>query len=203
MTTPELAFVGDVHGNVRALRGLWDALVRLEVPHTVFLGDYINKGPRSADVLQELVSHADAGHATLLAGNHEVALLDALDREDLSAFLKMGGATTIRSYLGAPVGPDVLGEFRATLPRRHLDALRLMPLGYETDEVVAQHIPPRSSTRKFRISAHVPVGDRPRVERRSAQLDTGCGTDPGRLTALLWPRLDYVQVDANGVVVTS
>lgn len=203
MTTPELAFVGDVHGNLRALGGLWDALVRLKVPHTVFLGDYINKGPYSADVMQELVSHAEAGQATLLAGNHEVALLDALDREDLSAFLKMGGATTIRSYLSAPVGPDVLSEFRAKFPSRHLDALRLMPLVYETDKVVAQHITSRSSTLKFRISAHVPVGDRPRIKRRSAHLDTGCGTDPGRLTALLWPRLNYVQVDANGVVVTS
>lgn len=201
--TTELAFVGDVHGNLRALRGLWDALVRRDVPHMIFLGDYINKGARSAEVLQELISHAEAGRATLLAGNHEMALLDALDRANLSAFLKMGGAMTIRSYLDAAVGPDVLGEFTAKLPRAHLNALRLMPLTYETDDLVAQHIPPRSSTRKFRISAHVPVGDLPRVERRSAQLDTGCGTGSGRLTALLWPRLDYVQVDAHGVIITG
>ena len=196
----ELAFVGDVHGNLTALQGLWDALVRRDVQHVIFLGDYINKGARSADVLQELISHAEAGRATLLAGNHETALLDALDREDLSAFLKMGGAMTIRSYVGGRVGPDVLGEFTAKLPREHLKAIRLMPPTYETGDLVAQHASPRSSTRKFRISAHAPVGDLPRIGRRSAQLDTGCGTESGRLTALLWPTLEYVQVDLHGVV---
>lgn len=196
----ELAFVGDVHGNLPALQGLWDALVRRDVPHVIFLGDYINKGARSADVLQELISHAEAGRATLLAGNHETALLDALDRADLSAFLKMGGAMTIRSYVGGRVGPDVLGEFTAKLPREHLKAIRRMPPTYETSDLVAQHVSPRSSTRKFRISAHAPVGDLPRIGRRSAQLDTGCGTESGRLTALLWPTLEYVQVDPHGVV---
>jgi serine/threonine protein phosphatase 1 len=199
----ELAFVGDIHGNLRAVQGLWDALVRREVPHVIFLGDYINKGARSAGVLQELISHAKTGRATLLAGNHEKALLDALDRQDLSGFLKMGGAMTIRSYVGGRVGPDVLGDFLTGLPPEHLEALRRMPPTYETEDLIAQHLPSRSSTSKFRISAHVPVGDLPRIGHRSAQLDTGCGTNSGRLTVLLWPSLDYIQVDNRGAVVTG
>lgn len=199
----ELAFVGDVHGNLRALRGLWNAIIRRDVPHVVFLGDYINKGTQSADVLQELIAHADAGHATLLAGNHETALLDALDRRDLSGFLKMGGAATIRSYVGGRVAPDVFGDFLSSLPPGHLEALRRMPPTHETEDLVAQHIPSGGTTAKFRISAHVPVGDLPRIEHRSAQLDTGCGSVSGRLTALLWPALDYIQVDNNGAVVTG
>ena len=200
--TTELALVGDVHGNLRALRGLWDVLVRREVPHVVFLGDYINKGARSADVLDELISHAGAGRATLLGGNHEAALLDALDRQDLSGFLKMGGAMTIRSYVGGRVGSDVFGDFLASLPPEHLEALRSMPATFETEDLVAQHIPPKSPTPKFCVSAHVPVGCLPRIGPHSALLDTGCGSDSGRLTALLWPELNYLQVDSNGVVVT-
>lgn len=159
----ELAFVGDIHGNLRAVQGLWAALVRCSVPHTVFLGDHINKGAQSADVLEKLISYADAGRATLLSGNHEATLLDALDRRDLSAFLKMGGAMTIRSYVRGRVGPDVLAEFEARLPPNHVEALRRMPLTYETESLIAQHIPSRPSTPKFRISAHVPVGDIPRI----------------------------------------
>jgi serine/threonine protein phosphatase 1 len=196
-----VAFVGDVHGNLPALRGLWEALVRREVPRVVFLGDYINKGARSAEVLDDLVSMAEAGRVTLLAGNHETALVDALDREDLSAFLKMGGAMTIRSYVGGRVGPDVFGEFMAKIPLEHLAALRRMPLTYETDALVAQHTVPRRPTKKFCISAHVPVGDLPLIGPRSAQLDTGCGPGSGRLTALLWPTLDVIQVHASGDVV--
>jgi serine/threonine protein phosphatase 1 len=197
-----LAFVGDIHGNLDALQGLWEALERRDVPlHVIFLGDYINKGPQSADVLKRLISFVQAGRATLLAGNHERALLDALDRADLSAFLKMGGAMTIRSYVGGRVGPDVLTEFTRLLPSQHLEALRRMPLTYETDDLIAQHLSPPVSTAKFRISAHVPVGELPRIGQRSAQLDTGCGTDSGRLTALLWPTLDYIQVNTHGGLV--
>lgn len=199
----ELAFVGDIHGNLCALQGLWDALVRRNVPHVIFLGDYINKGAQSADVMHELTSHAEAGHATLLAGNHETALLNALEGQDLSGFLKMGGAATIRSYVGGQVGPDVLADFLISLPQEHLEALRRMPPTYETEDLVAQHIALRSPAEKFRISAHVPVGDMPRIGHCSAELDTGCGTSSGRLTALLWPALDYIQVDNHGALVTN
>jgi serine/threonine protein phosphatase 1 len=195
-----IAFVGDVHGNLSALQGLYDVLATRDQPHAVFLGDYINKGPQSAEVLAELLDHAEAGRATLLRGNHEDALLQALDNDDLTAFLKMGGAMTIRSYAGARVGPDVLSEFRSRFPGRHLDAIRRMPTTYESADVIAQHIPPTASP-KFRISAHIPVGLLPRIGPRSAQLDTGCGSGSGRLTAVLWPDLDYFQVDESGAVV--
>jgi serine/threonine protein phosphatase 1 len=197
----EIAFVGDVHGNLSALRGLSDVLATRGAPHAIFLGDYINKGRQSAEVMQELLSYSRAGCATLLRGNHEAALLDALDTGDLAAFLKMGGAMTIRSYVGAKVGPDVLRDFRAKFPSQHLDAIRRMPQTYESDDLIAQHIPSAASTPKFRISSHVPIGELPRIGRYSAQLDTGCGAGSGRLTALLWPGLDYVQVDARGTMV--
>jgi len=198
----EIAFVGDVHGTLSALRGLHDVLARRGGPHTVFLGDYINKGAESAEVMQELLAYSRAGRATLLLGNHEASLLHALDTGDLAAFLKMGGAMTIRSYVGANVGPDALLDFRASFPTEHLDAIRRMPDTYESADVIAQHTSPSESTPKFRISAHLPVGTLPRIGHRSAQLDTGCGTHAGRLTALLWPSLAYVQVDAQGAVLT-
>lgn len=198
----ELAFVGDIHGNLRALQELWDVLARRSVSHVIFLGDYINKGTQSADVMEELMSHAEAGHATLLAGNHEAALLKALEEQDLSSFLKMGGAATIRSYVGGRVGPDVLRDFRISLPPGHLDALRHMPTTFETGDLVAQHVAPTSHAGKYAISAHAPVGDLPLIGPRSARLDTGCGTVSGRLTALLWPALDYVQVDSRGALIS-
>jgi serine/threonine protein phosphatase 1 len=198
--TAEIAFVGDVHGNLSALRGLRDVLAAHGGPHTVFLGDYINKGAQSAEVLEEVLTYSGAGRVTLLRGNHEEALLDAMKTDDLTVFLKMGGAMTIRSYVGGKVGPDVLSDFRATFPREHLDAIRRMPETYESADVIAQHVPSAAPTPKFRVSAHVPVGKLPRIGRKSAQLDTGCGVDSGRLTALLWPDLDYIQVDADGAI---
>ncbi|WP_327043891.1 metallophosphoesterase [Microbispora sp. NBC_01189] len=201
--TAEIAFVGDIHGNLRALRGIFDVLEARGGPPPIFLGDYINKGAQSAEVMEELLAYSKSGRATLLRGNHEAALLDALDTEDLTAFLKMGGAMTIRSYVGTKVGPDVLSDFRGRFPKEHLDGMRCMPEIYESNDFIAQHTSPSAPTPKFRVSAHVVVGNLPRIGPKSAQLDTGCGSDDGRLTALLWPSLDYVQVDAHGAIVTS
>lgn len=201
----QLAFVGDVHGNIDALHGILNALAELGHPHAIFLGDYLNKGPHPAAVLAELLARQQAGEVSLLAGNHETALLAALDTGDLAPFLKMGGATTIRSYVLRPVLPDVLGDFRAHLPLKHVEALRAMPLVWESENLVAQHAPFEMTASKFRISAHVPVGILPRITGNSAQLDTGIGNQDkaGRLTALLWPSRGFVQVDASGGQITQ
>ena len=168
----------------------------------MFLGDYINKGAESAEVMRELLAYRRARHATLLLGNHEAALLEALDTGDLMAFLKMGGAMTIRSYVGRNVGPDVLLEFRTSFPSEHLNAIRCMPATFRAGRRDRSTHGTTRVDSKFRISAHIPVGKLPPIEHHSAHLDTGCGTHDGRLTALLWPSLTYIQVDGHGAVVT-
>lgn len=198
-----LAFVGDVHGNLDALQGILGALAERGCPLVVFLGDYLNKGSRPKEVLEVLLARQQTGEVVLLAGNHETELLSALETGNLGPFLKMGGATTILSYLRRPVLPDVLNDFGAHLPSEHIKALRAMPTIWESEELIAQHFPPDATTVKFQVSAHVPVGLLPRITAHSAQLDTGSGSEGevGRLTALLWPSRDFIQVDASGSLV--
>lgn len=202
MTIDRIAFVGDVHGNLLALKGMIAALGEVgEIDRIVFLGDYINKGGHSADVIQFLLESSRVQPLTLLRGNHEDTLLAALDTGCLAAFLKMGGASTIRSYVGRPVRPDVISDFRSCIPPEHIVFLRSMPDQFETKRVIASHKPPVADGSRFRISAHIPVGDEPLIESNSASIDTGCGPLTGRLTALIWPSLAYVQVDAAGLPV--
>jgi len=199
----EIAFVGDIHGNVNALRGVVDALRARGVLKAVFLGDYINKGANSREVLSDLIASEASGFGTLLRGNHETALLDALDTGDLTAFIKMGGAMTIRSYVGGKVNANVSEHLKSIFPVEHLNALRRMAETYESEEVIAQHVPSTALTHKFRISAHSHVGILPQITAHSAQIDTGCGdAEFGRLTALFWPSLDYIQVSDQGTVVS-
>lgn len=193
-----LAFVGDLHGNLPALQGIRDILQPISGLEFVFLGDYINKGEESAQVLEQLISMRKEGQATLLRGNHESALIDALDTSDLTAFIKMGGALTIRSYLNRPVKANVDRDFRENFPAHHLAELRAMPMVWQSDLVVAQHVPHEASDERFIVSAHVHVGATPRISERRAQIDTGCGEPNGRLTAFLWPSREYVQVDSSG-----
>jgi len=202
--THQTAFVGDIHGNLEALIGICNALEKVDACHTVFLGDYLNKGDNSAAVIGYLLDLEKSGQASVLVGNHELALLDALETGDIASFLKMGGAMTIRSYVNmGRVGPDVLTDFRAAFPRSHLEFLQRMPAQFVMDDLDARHHPYDEHDR-FHISAHVPVGRLPLIENNSAQLDTGCGGDKrGRLTAFLWPSRTFIQVDSAGNPVFS
>lgn len=199
-----LAFVGDVHGNLGSLSGILQVIYEENIEHVVFLGDYLNKGPNSAEVLEQLLTLKNSGQVTLLAGNHESTLLEALDNRDLAPFLKIGGASTIRSYLGGNTGADVYKDFCSKLPQTHIDGLRSMPSKWVSPGLIAQHEPIRLATARFKISAHSPVGKVPIISNSSAQIDTGASVlnRDGRLTAFIWPDRHYVQVDENGVRIT-
>jgi serine/threonine protein phosphatase 1 len=199
--TTQTAFIGDVHGSLRSLLGILEELSSRRVGHAVFLGDYLNKGPESAQVLEHLIAISESGSVTLLRGNHESAFLGALETSNLGPFLKMGGAVTILSYVGAKVGPDVAAVLKAHVPLKHIELLRRMPTLFESDDVVASHEPLSDQDSRYNVSAHIPIGPVPVIRSRRAYIDTGCGTDGGRLTALLWPSLAYIQVDAAGKTV--
>jgi serine/threonine protein phosphatase 1 len=199
MTTDRIAFVGDIHGNLVALNGLLSMLESTELDNIVFLGDYINKGAFSVEVIERLLELTTERPITLLRGNHETTLLTALETGDLATFLKIGGASTIRSYVKRPLGPDVLQDFRSSLPSEHLAFLRGMQHQFETSHIIASHRPLATDEVRFQISAHVPVGDQPAISQNSAYIDTGCGSSTGRLTALIWPPLTFIQVDSGGM----
>ncbi|WP_204161929.1 metallophosphoesterase, partial [Mycolicibacterium brumae] len=93
MTPERLAFVGDIHGNLPALRGILYELEKVNLDRIVFLGDYIDRGEDSAGVLRLLCESAKS-KPLVLRGNHEEVLLKALDTGDLAHFLKIGGAST-------------------------------------------------------------------------------------------------------------
>lgn len=201
--TRRLAFVGDIHGTLDALIGLWRSLGELGQPHTIFLGDFLNKGPQSAAVFELLIELSDSGLASLLLGNHEDSLRIALSTGDLSGFLRIGGAATIRSYVGGAVSSDPISDLLAAFPAHHREALERLDRTFELPGLKAQH-ERESECRAFQITAHIDVGLVPRINQNGAQIDTGCGgRSDGRLTALLWPSLGFLQVDPSGRLVSA
>jgi serine/threonine protein phosphatase 1 len=84
----------------------------------VFLGDYIDRGPDSAGVIDDLLQlRGQFPHSVFLRGNHEEMLLDALAGRDPAPFLFNGGARTIASYQarGAWPPPAEHRDFFASL----------------------------------------------------------------------------------------
>ncbi len=99
--------VGDVHGRLDLLEALLaevdaDDASRGPADTTLlFLGDLVDRGPRSAEVVERLRRLAAERPGTrFLLGNHEEIFLAALDGDEraLRGFCKMGGRETILSY---------------------------------------------------------------------------------------------------------
>lgn len=194
----DIAFVGDIHGNLGALRGVTEVLRQIDPRHVVFLGDFINKGKNSFEVMEFLLSISTSPRVTLLRGNHEALLLEAIETQDVRHFLKIGGAATIKSYLKRPVKSNVLQDFLVQVPEEHLQMLHKMPTVYREEGLVARHIPQLSTANTFEISAHLPVGTLPLISETSASIDTEADKTNGRLTVFRWPSKQYFQVSANG-----
>ena len=65
----------------------------------ITLGDYVNRGPDTKGVLDQLLALADSCRLIPLLGNHEVMLLRARDNPQLYAkWLDSGGSATLASY---------------------------------------------------------------------------------------------------------
>lgn len=102
--------IGDIHGRDDLLRRML-ALIEADVDKAgaqararlVFLGDYVDRGPRSAAVVRQLRAlQAASAAVTCLRGNHEQALLDvalgAAEERQVAGWLTYGGRETLASY---------------------------------------------------------------------------------------------------------
>jgi serine/threonine protein phosphatase 1 len=107
---------GDIHGQFDGLMRLINFIDHSADDKLFFLGDLIDRGDRSADVVSWVMEN---GH-TCLRGNHEQMCLDAYQSQEGSlvwkGWLMNGGANTLESY----------GESGVTL--EHIDWMQQLPL---------------------------------------------------------------------------
>ena len=131
--------VGDIHGRLDLLDRLLGDIKRdiaARPPRKtllVFLGDLIDRGPASAQVIDRLRSYKAAGVRTVfLLGNHEEVLLRILDGDTslVPSWLRFGGAECLRSYGADPrqiAALDqtlVVAAVREAIPKEHQAFLR-------------------------------------------------------------------------------
>ena len=131
--------VGDIHGRLDLLDRLLadierDIASRPEAAtYVVFLGDLIDRGPQSKDVVERLRTLASPSfQPVFLIGNHEEVLLRLLggERGLLRSWLNFGGAECAQSYgldpsqLKQLPEPDALDALQKAIPPEHADFLR-------------------------------------------------------------------------------
>ena len=123
--------VADLHGRFDLFQ---DALTAVEsypagafARTVVFLGDYVDRGPQSADIIDRLMLGAPAGWRWIcLKGNHEAEMALAIRHPDrLDFWIGNGGGATVMSYRdrGDLVAAHV--AWIEALPAIHIDTHRV------------------------------------------------------------------------------
>jgi serine/threonine protein phosphatase 1 len=115
--------IGDIHGSYTKLTNLLRHCrdhCGTNQARFVFLGDYIDRGKRSREVVKLLIdlTRAAPGQVVCLMGNHEHMLLAAANRKDEAMWLCNGGEPTLASYGVASA---------AQIPLEHLAWLEGLP----------------------------------------------------------------------------
>jgi serine/threonine protein phosphatase 1 len=140
--------IGDVHGCLDRLVALHEAIAEdigaRPAEHTtlVHLGDYIDRGSDSAQVVDWLISGppVPADKIVNLMGNHELMMLSAvagLDREASGLWLANGGADSLLSWgISRNVPP---GEWATRIPRQHLIFLRDLAISHRIGPYLFVH----------------------------------------------------------------
>jgi serine/threonine protein phosphatase 1 len=101
-------FIGDVHGHYDGLMKLLETLAPVPDDEIYFVGDLIDRGPKSAQVIQFVRQQK----YICVMGNHEQLLLEAfpegsrVSQYALQAWLQSGGQSTVASY----TDPELLLE---------------------------------------------------------------------------------------------
>ena len=132
--------IGDIHGRDDLLREMAERVATdvktrsFDNAVTVFLGDYIDRGPGSKGVLEQLATNEWPTSIIALAGNHEEFLLTFLDEPSILDFWRsQGGLQTLHSY-GVNVRPAMAGrdfeeiqaEFKDCFPKPHRDFVKTL-----------------------------------------------------------------------------
>jgi serine/threonine protein phosphatase 1 len=122
-------FIGDIHGHYDGLRLLWHNLSIQDEDQVFFVGDLIDRGPRSADVVDFVRNHASG----CVQGNHEQLLLETfaggrINMTTLHGWMYSGGQATLTSYGHSS---DILND--------HLVWLRQLPSYIDLDDIWLVH----------------------------------------------------------------
>jgi protein phosphatase len=227
--------IGDVHGCADELETLlaqlgyqiaWDgksvSVTPPEGRRAIFIGDLVDRGPRSPDVLRIAKHMVEAGTAMAVVGNHDDKLKRHLSGRNVKA--SHGLAETIKQFAAEP--PEFAAEMRQWLDSlishyvldggrlvvahaglkeemqgRASGAVRSFAMYGETSgEIDEFGLPVRYNwAADYKGEAKVVYGHTPVVEANWVNgtlcIDTGCCFG-GKLTALRWPEMDLVAVPA-------
>lgn len=130
----KIYFIGDIHGCINTLKKLIEEKIKPSInDKLIFMGDYIDRGPNTKAVIDELINYRDTKQfkTVFLRGNHEDMLLKSINQSNLiSDWKKNGGDTTLESFNAA--SPNQINN-------KYIDFLKNTEFYYSNKRFVAVH----------------------------------------------------------------
>lgn len=122
--------VGDIHGCNKALASLLNEVRLSPTDRIIFLGDCIDRGPESRQVIETLLELRKSCSPVFLRGNHEAMILDARD-DPLKGSLwqSYGGLETLFSY-----DANYRDDWALVIPQAHWEFFESTARFFETDK---------------------------------------------------------------------
>jgi serine/threonine protein phosphatase 1 len=144
--------IGDIHGCLSQLLALEDK-IRADGPAdalklVILLGDYVDRGPKSREVIEHLIEPSSGFERVALCGNHDDAFLQfARSPAKNLGWLEFGGMETLRSYgidarhiLKSGGGMPMLARAVAeVVPETHLDFVAALPIALMMGDYLFVH----------------------------------------------------------------
>ena len=205
-----LIAIGDIHGEYHKLESLLSKLNLTSKDRLVFLGDYIDRGLYSKQVVDKLIKLSNFCRCEFLEGNHEYYMLRALagDKSAEYFFMTYGGVQTIESYGNIENILNLHGDFYNNLKQHaavddyifvHGGINPKLPLEKQSeleklmirDEFIYSPV----KLDKKVIFGHTPF-DEPLIMPDKIGIDTGAGKyETGKITAVILPEEKFVFSD--------
>ncbi len=221
--TRRIIAVGDIHGCFYSLHRLLEKIELREDDQLVFLGDYIDRGKYSRDVVSFLIELRGWYDSFFLMGNHELMFLDYLRSNDASLWLQNGGNAMLDSYEsrdGKDIPEEHLDFFGSCLYyletrhfffvhggldpemtiRSNMEFVKKEQFCWMRDHLRSRHLESGlyPEWEKTVVCGHTPTSAPIMLEKLIA-IDTGCvyRNDPslGKLTAVILPERTIVQTE--------
>lgn len=180
--------ISDIHGEYEKLCRVLEKVSPQKDDTIVFMGDYIDRGAKSREVVDKIIEMQNVCSCVYLIGSHEYALLHA-STDDYYHYLfwNYGGDRTADSYGGFDNIFKIHGDFFKNLKFYYLtDKYLFVHAGInpkysldEQDEVDMVYIRRNFYEYKHNLPQKIIFGhtefDTPQIQDDKICIDTGCG----------------------------
>lgn len=140
--------ISDIHGCIDEFNQMLQLIEYNSVSdQLILLGDYVDRGPNSKDVVDKVIELVKRNNAIALRGNHDQRLVDLINSDSTlvrSKFLEFGGIQTLQSYCDIynEITDEILTLAIETIKTHfghHIDFLDKLPLYHEDKDHIYVH----------------------------------------------------------------